>query len=162
VLGGQLSAAELGKSEIKDVADLCVNCHQCQSECPANVNIPKLMVETKAQFVSMNGLSMADWFLSRIDAVAGWASLIRPVANWALANRQMRWLLEKMVGLAQGRKLPQLASRSFLRQARRKRLTRPWRQSGRSVLYFVDVYANWFDVQLAEAVVRVLEHNGIS
>ncbi|MEZ6120427.1 MAG: hypothetical protein R3C28_28165 [Pirellulaceae bacterium] len=30
------------------------------------------------------------------------------------------------------------------------------------MLYFVDVYANWFDTQLGRAVVRVFEHNGIS
>jgi Fe-S oxidoreductase len=30
------------------------------------------------------------------------------------------------------------------------------------VLYFVDLYANWYDVQLAEALVAVLEHNNIA
>ena len=74
----------------------------------------------------------------------------------------MRWLLEKTLGIAQGRKLPRVASRSFLRRAARRRLTRPSRRSGQKVLYFVDVYANYFDPQLAEALVAVLEHNGIS
>jgi len=49
-----------------------------------------------------------------------------------------------------------------MRQAVRRRLTRPTRRSGRKVLYFVDIYANWFDVQLAEALVAVLEHNGVA
>ena len=39
---------------------------------------------------------------------------------------------------------------------------RPTRRTGRKVLYFVDVYANWYDVQLAEALVAVLEHNGVA
>ena len=29
-------------------------------------------------------------------------------------------------------------------------------------MYFVDLYANWFDVQLAKATVSVMQHNGIS
>ena len=29
-------------------------------------------------------------------------------------------------------------------------------------MYFVDVYANWFDTQVADALVAVMEHNGIS
>ena len=29
-------------------------------------------------------------------------------------------------------------------------------------MYFVDVYANWYDVQLAEALVAILEHNGVA
>jgi len=32
----------------------------------------------------------------------------------------------------------------------------------RKVLYFVDIYANWYDTQLAEAFVQVLKHNGIA
>ena len=74
----------------------------------------------------------------------------------------MRWLMEKTLGIAQGRKLPRVASRSFLRRAARRRLTRPARRSGQKVLYFVDVYANYFDPQLAEALVAVLEHNGVA
>jgi Fe-S oxidoreductase len=30
------------------------------------------------------------------------------------------------------------------------------------VLYFVDLYANWYDVELAEALVAVMEHNNIA
>ncbi len=74
----------------------------------------------------------------------------------------MRWLLEKTLGIAQGRKLPPVTSRSFLRRAARRRLTRPSRHGGQKVLYFVDLYANYFDPQLAEALVAVLEHNGLS
>jgi Fe-S oxidoreductase len=67
-----------------------------------------------------------------------------------------------MFGLAQGRKLPRLAPRSFLRTAQRRRWTRPPRHGGRRVLYFVDTYANWYDATLAEAVVKVLDHNGVA
>ena len=55
-----------------------------------------------------------------------------------------------MTGIAQGRKLPRLASRASS-AGRRRRLTRPTRRTGGKVLYFVDLYANWYDVQLAEA-----------
>ncbi|MFO0868050.1 MAG: FAD-linked oxidase C-terminal domain-containing protein [Pirellulales bacterium] len=162
VVTGQLAPAELAGEPLKAIADLCVNCHQCRLECPANVDIPKLVLETKAQYVAQRGLPSADWFTTRLDQVSQWASWIRPLANWCLGNRQSRWLLEKIFGLAQGRKLPRLAPRSFLRQAHRRRWTRPPRQGGRRVVYFVDTYANWYDVELAEAVVRVLNHNGVA
>jgi Fe-S oxidoreductase len=126
------------------------------------VDIPRLMRESKAAYVAANGLSLADWAMTRLDLLASLGSLIAPVANGTLANRQMRWLLEKTLGIAQGRKLPRLTSRPFLRRAARRRLTRPSRRSGQKVLYFVDVYANYFDPQLAEAMVALLEHNGIA
>lgn len=162
VLTGQLKAEELTTDHTKALIDTCVNCHQCRLECPAGVDIPKLVTEARSQYVVNNGLTQADWFLSRLDRVARWASMLRPLANWSLANRQMRWLLEKTIGIAQGRKLPRVAARSFLREAMRRKLTRSSKQTGRKVLYFVDTYANWFDVQLAEACVAVLEHNGAS
>lgn len=162
VLTGRLDANLLKTDQLKHVADLCVNCHQCRLECPANVDIPRLMTECKAQYVTTNGLSRSDWFLTRLESIASWASLVRPFANGALHSPLGRWMLEKMFGIAQGRKLPRIAARHFLRQAARRRLTRPTRRSGRKVLYFIDVYANWFDTQVAEALVAVMEHNGVS
>ena len=90
ILTGQLDATLLKSEALKQVADLCVNCHQCRLECPANVDIPRLMIECKAQYVADNGLTTADWFLTRLDRVAAWASLVRPVANWAVGSRTAR------------------------------------------------------------------------
>ncbi|MHB8971437.1 MAG: FAD-linked oxidase C-terminal domain-containing protein [Pirellulaceae bacterium] len=162
IVTGRLAPSTLEGDELKQLADLCVHCHQCRFECPANVDIPKLMVECKAQYVLTNGLRPADWFLAHLDWLGFWGSFFHPLTNWAIANRQMRWLIERLVGVAQGRKLPRFATSSFIRRAHRRRLTRPTRRTGRKVLFFVDVYANWHDVQLAEALVAVFEHNGIA
>ena len=162
ILTGQLDAQLIKTDEFKDVADLCVNCQQCRLECPAGVDIPKLMLEAKAAYVSNNGLKLRDWVVTRLDLFSSLGCNLSTVANWALGNRQARWLLEKVGGIAQGRKLPRFAPRPFMRRASRRRLTRPTRRSGRKVLYFIDTYANYHDPQLAEAMVAVLEHNGVS
>lgn len=162
ILTGRLDSDTLADEELKSIADLCVNCHQCRIECPASVDIPRLMVEAKAQYVTTNGLRLSDSMLTQLDRLARWSNRLRPLYNWAIGNRQMRWLMEKLFGVAQGRKLPRVARRNFLRIAQRRRLHRPLRHSGRKVVYFVDVFANWFDVPLAEATIDVLEHNGIS
>ncbi len=146
----------------KQVADLCVHCHMCRLECPANVDIPKLMLEAKATYVRTNGLPLHDRLLVRIDSLAALAGRIPAVANWALANPQARWLLEKLLGVAQGRKLPRLARRSFLKRATMRRLSQPVRRPVEKVVYFVDTYANHFDTQLADALIAVLRHNRVS
>jgi Fe-S oxidoreductase len=94
--------------------------------------------------------------------LAALAGRLPGISNWAIANGQARWLLEKFAGIAQGRKLPRLARRSFLRQSAMRRLNRPPRTSGEKIVYFVDTYANHFDTQLAESLVAVLRHNGIA
>jgi FAD/FMN-containing dehydrogenase/Fe-S oxidoreductase len=162
ILTGQLKPELIKSDDFKDVADLCVNCQQCRLECPAGVDIPKLMLEAKAAYVSNNGLPFRDWVVTRLDLFSAIGCVISPLANWALGNRQARWLLEKVGGIAQGRKLPRFSPRPFMRRAGRRRLTRPTRRSGLKVVYFIDTYANFHDPQLAEAMVAVLEHNGVA
>ncbi|MDZ4781489.1 MAG: anaerobic glycerol-3-phosphate dehydrogenase subunit C [Planctomycetia bacterium] len=162
VLAGELPADALLKEDVKAVVDLCVHCHMCRLECAAGVDIPKLMLEARGAFVVNNGLNVSDWLFSRIDQVSSLASSFSTVANWAIGNNIARWLMEKTFGVARGRKLPRWATRNFMRRASRRRLTRPTRRTDRKVLYFVDTYANYHDPQLAEALVAVLEHNGIA
>ena len=72
-----------------------------------------------------------------------------------------RWLLEKMFGVSRHRRLPAFTKRSFLRRAQRRGWTRKPRSARPRVAYFVDVFANYNDPGIAEAVVAVLHHNGI-
>ena len=162
ILSGDLAPEQLASEEFKSIADLCVNCQMCRLECPAGVDIPKLMLEAKAAYVADNGLRLGDWVVTRLDLFSSLGCLVSTFANWAVGNRQARWLMEKAGGIAHGRKLPRFAPRPFMRRASRRHLTRPTRRSGRKVLYFVDTYANYHDPQLAEALVAVLEHNGVA
>jgi len=162
ILTGRIELAQLTSEEFKAVTDLCVYCQSCRVECPAAVNVPRLMRESKGAYVLTNGAGPGDWAMTRLDMLSALGSLVAPATNWALTNRPMRWLMEKTLGVAQGRKLPRISSRSFIRRASRRRLNRPTRRSGSKVLYFVDLYANYYDPQLAEAMVAVLEHNGAS
>jgi len=162
VLTGTLPAGMLLEDACKEIVDLCVHCHMCRLECPAGVDIPKLMIEAKATYTTTNGQGLHDWLLTRVDTLCAVGSRFSRVANWAIANRPARWLMEKGLGIAQGRKLPRFSRQIFLQSASQRRLNRPQRSRTEKVLYFVDTYANFCDTQLAEALVAVMEHNGIS
>ncbi|MCA9133169.1 MAG: FAD-binding protein, partial [Planctomycetales bacterium] len=158
VLTGSLEAEHLESRELKAIADLCFNCHQCRMECPASVNIPKLVQEIKAQHVAGHGLTLSEKLLNRVDLLAAAGSRFPNIANWALKNGTMRWLLEKTFGIAGSRKLPQVTRRTFLRWAAREKLNRIERSAGRKVLFFVDQYVNWHNPLLGRALVEVLRH----
>ena len=162
ILTGRLDEESIASTDFKEVVDLCVNCHQCRLDCPASVDIPKLMVEAKAAHLAVTGMRPIDWTLARLDRFGAIGTRIPRLANWALSNKVMRFLFEKSFSLAQGRKLPRFARQNFLKQAARKKWTRPQRGDGPKVLYFVDLFANYHDTALAEATVNVLLHNGIS
>lgn len=162
ILSRRIDASAISGPELKAVADLCVNCHQCRIECPVGVDVPKQMIEAKAGFVATNGLKLKDHAVARIDLLSFIGSAFSSVGNWAIQNRQARFLIEKSLGIARSRKLPRFAARSFLRTAARLRLTRPTRRSGRKVVYFVDIFANYHDTALAQSLVEILEHNGVA
>jgi anaerobic glycerol-3-phosphate dehydrogenase C subunit len=161
IVTGELDVKELATDEFKSIADLCVNCHQCRVECPASVDIPKLMVEAKAQYFLKNGSSISDWMLTRLDWLYEFAGYVPNLTNRLLQSRVARWMLDKVVGIAQGRKLPLFSNTTFLRWAARQRLGRPSKQQSHKVVFFVDAFVNWNDVELGKAFVGVLKHNGV-
>lgn len=161
LMSGKLPIQLAESDELKEIADLCFHCHQCKIDCPASVDIPKLMVEIKAQYTATNGLRLNDRLLSRLDLLTALASRFPMVSNWGLENRYARWILEKTTGIAQGRRLPSIAKQPFMRWAAKNRLTRPNRGAGRKVLYLVDHYANWNNPLVGIALVEVLQHQNV-
>ena len=153
--------ALLASDAVREVADLCVNCKMCASECPSKVQIPRLMLEAKAANVARHGLRRGDWILARTESFASLGSALAPIVNQLMANPVARWLLERFFGVSRRRRLPPFAARSFLRLARQKGWTRKPRSARPRVAYFVDIFANYNDPLIAEAVVAVLHHNGI-
>lgn len=161
VVTGQLDPRSISSEAFRGIADLCINCHQCRLDCPASVDVPKLMVEAKAQHFAVNGLRLSDWCLTRLDWLYGVAGRMPRIANRLLRNRVARWLLDRLLGIAEGRKLPPFSTSSFSRWAHRKKLDRPGEPGTDKVVYFLDAYANWNDVELARAFVAVLQHNDV-
>jgi FAD/FMN-containing dehydrogenase/Fe-S oxidoreductase len=162
-IDGEINPRDLTSEPLKSLANLCFNCKQCQLECPANVDIPHLMIEARAAYVAANGLSRADWILSRAHSFGRLGSTVAPFANWALGNPAMRWLLDRFLGIARERKLPPFARRTFLRQSRRTHGDRKLLAPGsKPVVYFVDHFVNYHDPELGWAFVRILEHHGVT
>lgn len=161
VLSGQLNVDDLADDHAKQIADLCFNCHQCRMECPASVDIPKIVGELKAQYVATNGLPVSDVLMGRIDTVAAIAAQLPTLANLLMRGRISRWLAERMLGLSAARRLPPVVSETFLKHAARRRWTKPLPQGGLKVVYFVDHYANYHDPDIGRALGEILQHNSI-
>jgi FAD/FMN-containing dehydrogenase/Fe-S oxidoreductase len=151
----------LSSDDVREVADLCINCRMCARECPAHVNIPKLMLEAKAANTAAHGLDRTDWTLARTEGFAALASTFAGLANAALASHSLRWLVEKILGVSRKRHLPPFTTRSFLRRAARRGWTRRPRSRRPRIAFFVDIFANYNDPEIAEAIVAVLHHNGM-
>ena len=160
-LSGGVAAESLSAEAVRRIADTCFNCHQCRVDCAAGVDIPALVMELKAAHVAGNGLATSVWLRSRIDGLCAVGGRFAPLANRALANPQARWLIEKTLGIARGRKLPRFTGRRTMRWAARRGLTRPSRRGGQRVLYVLDTYARHHDPLLVQSFVAILERHGV-
>lgn len=160
-LTGDLPDHYLASPEFKRVADLCFNCRQCQFECPSSVDVPHLVQEMKAQYVAQNGLPRGVWLLTRAMDWGDWLNRAAPFLNPLLRQPAVRWLIERLFGVARQRKLPRIASRSFLSNVGVERTASPLTLGKHTVIYFVDHFANHHDTELAWACVQVLERQGL-
>lgn len=144
------------------VLESCFNCRQCQTDCPSGVDIPHLVIEARAQRVASVGLSKTGRLLSRIHVYANLSSRFAFFMNRLLKNQLFRKFLGRTIRLAPERRLPRFAGTPFLQSSR----VRSEENTGApgyhrpTVVYFVDYFANHHDPDLAEALCRILEHNG--
>jgi FAD/FMN-containing dehydrogenase/Fe-S oxidoreductase len=162
VATGMVDPRAWGSDELKANADLCIHCQLCRSECPSAVDVSSLMLEAKAAYVERHGLPPSDWIFSRLEVWARLGSRFPILTNFLLSRRRARALLERLLGVSRHRVLPRVHRSPFTRRAARLGLNQPRpHQAGPRVAYFLDLFANYYDHQLAEAVVAVLRHAGV-
>lgn len=163
VLEGDLPLETLTWESSRMLADYCIQCQMCRTECPSSVDTANLAFRCKSAYVSAHGLPLIEQIISNCEPISRYLSYFSCPSNWMLKNRTFRWLFEKIFDLPQGRKLPRLAAIAYLLTVRREnRQIGTQEPNERKVALFLDTYANFFDTRLAEAAVRVLEHNGIT
>ena len=161
ILAGQIAPDRVFEPPVKHVLDQCLGCTMCSLECPAGVNVAKLIRDLRASYVARHGLSPTEWGISRAELVSRLGSTLAPLANLLLDIASVRWLMDKFGGIDRRRRMPAFAARSFVRRTRHTRRREPTPTPTPRVAYFVDLFANYNDPELGDAVVAVLEHNGV-
>jgi anaerobic glycerol-3-phosphate dehydrogenase C subunit len=163
-LTGVLDEGVRSRDDFKRMADYCVNCKMCHLECPSAVNIPKLMLEAKAQYVAARGLTRTEYVLSRSELVSRMNSLFAPLVNPLMRAGWFCNLLEKATGIDRRRQMPRFALGSGHRHLLKRLRARSAEQDEPPmdrVAYFLDLFANYNDHHLADAVLDVLLHNRV-
>jgi len=159
---GQLDDALVGTDAFKSAIATCVNCKACHQQCPSAVNVPKLMLEARAQSAARLGLTFTEQLLAHSETMSALGALTAPLANLTMRQPWVRALFERVTGIDRRRPMPAFARGSFVRKARR--ILRRRRIEGDAVgrvAVFFNLYANYHDHELARAVVNVLHHNRV-
>ena len=149
------------------MTDLCINCKMCASECDAHVDIPRLMLETKRHAPRPTRLaSRPTGSPSRLEGLSRWGSNLPLILNFLLSRSGIRWGMEKLFGLFARHRMPRVRPTEF-HQGRpppgldAEATRRHGAEAKLRVAYFVDTFASYHDIGIAEATVRVLRHQGV-
>mgnify|MGYP000147401420 CR=1 FL=1 len=162
-ISGELDEDELYSERFQsEVLDLCVGCKGCASDCPTGVDLAKLKAEVKHQYHDEKGASLRSRLFANIDRLAALGSTFAPIANRAAELPGARWLMERTLGIARDRELPDF-SRESLEDwfAARGGSSVPAASADHKVVLFPDTYTNYSTPEVGKAAVRVLEAAGV-
>lgn len=116
-LAGQLGADAMTSDAMAQTMGLCVSCKGCRRECPTGVDMAKMKIEFRQQWILRHGLSVRDRLFAYLPHYAGWVGRIAPLASALirLRNRipQLARLTEAWLGLSARASLPAWSSRAF-------------------------------------------------
>ncbi|MBI5843305.1 MAG: anaerobic glycerol-3-phosphate dehydrogenase subunit C [Deltaproteobacteria bacterium] len=142
---------------VDDTLSYCTNCKRCEIVCPSDVRIADIIQKARHRHAK-SALRPRDFFMSRTDLAGSAATLFPSVVNAMTRNRAVKWGMDRLVGISDSAQMPKYASGTF----RRKFAKRADEQAkfSRKLVYFTGCYVNYFDHELGNNVVRVLNALG--
>lgn len=157
-LSGQLGKDAFLSNEMKQAMSLCVGCKSCKRECPTGVDMARMKMEFQHHHAATFGLSLRDRLVGWLPRYARFAARISPLLNAGNRIRPLRWLMEKGVGFAAARPLPEWR--------------KPWEETGipsrpedvkgdgLDLMLFGDTFNRAFEPENLLAAERVLKAAG--
>lgn len=157
------------------VVDQCYLCDLCYlTKCPYvpphewNVDFPHLMLRTKAVKFKKGDTRFRDKLITSTDLVGKTASMpvINSLVNGGNKNSAIRGLLDSTLGIHKDAKLPEYASKTA-RQRHQAQIFDPAAskqaepESNGKVTLFTTCYCNYNEPDVADSVIRILQHNNV-
>ncbi len=155
LISGAVAPKGLYRKSLRRVMAQCINCGSCHLECPSNVNIPKLAMEAKAQYVRLYGPAWSEWLTAQVEPAARLSRALDPLASVVATHPPAAGLAARCMGLA-----PQRGITRFDRRPLASRVPRKITGNGLRVIYYAGCYAAYIRPALGEAAVSVLGRMG--
>jgi len=153
------AALNAGEGSFTDPAlaaamDLCVSCKACKKECPSAVDMTLIKTEYLAQRLAVSGVPLRTRLFGGAPLwLHRWPRLLRAAIRLRNSVAPFAAVVEKTLGIAARRSLPEPAAAPFAERAATS-------GSRGDVVLFVDTFARHFDPDIADAAAMVLERAG--
>ncbi len=155
LISGEINADYTNSVELLKVLNYCLVCRMCFIECPTNVNIPKMVLQARADFVKKMGQPFSDYVMMSVPFTLRLGSITSFIADRFLNVTFLRSIMQRTFGLDRRIKIPR-----FQREEIKNWSRSPIRYNGK-VVYFVGCFARWVEPDIGRATVNVLAKNGV-
>jgi glycerol-3-phosphate dehydrogenase subunit C len=145
-----------GQPSLESSVDYCSGCGLCTMACPQGVKIAELNAHARHQVKHQNGVKLRDKLIARPTVLGRLGTPVAPLANLTLKLGPARAIAERTLGVHRDAPLPRFAGRRFGSWA--KRHEGP--SSGTKIVFFHGCGTEYYEPDVGEKVVAVLEHNG--
>ncbi|MGH3638737.1 MAG: FAD-binding and (Fe-S)-binding domain-containing protein, partial [Mycobacterium sp.] len=154
--------AALGDERLHEILDLCLMCKACKAECPLGVDIAKLKSETLSHYHDMHGIPLRSRIFGSIRSLNRIGSAFGPLANLSGRNRLVRRAMDRSIGIAARRPMPQYKFRNLMRwYSRHGRHRQPSVNIG-TVNFLADSFTSYTEPHIGRAAISLLQQSGWS
>jgi glycerol-3-phosphate dehydrogenase subunit C len=136
--------------------DYCSGCGLCTLACPQGVKIAELNAHARHELKLRKGVSLRDRLIARPTVLGRLGLPVAPLANASLKIRPARALAERTLGIHRDAPVPRFSRHRFSTWAKHHQGPK----TGRRVVYFHGCGTQYYEPDVGEKVVAVLEHNG--
>ncbi|MGZ8217305.1 (Fe-S)-binding protein [Methylomagnum sp.] len=155
-LNGELGTLPFTDPALAEAMDLCVSCKGCKRECENAVDMAAIRIEYLAQRQAHTGPSLRTKLLAGLPRWLHRWPWLGKLTAWRNRTPWLAALGETWLGIAARRRLPEPAPHSFHAPA-----AAPESVGGtREVVLFVDTFTHYFEPDIADAALAVLNAAG--
>ncbi len=155
-------------AERQNVIDLCWGCKLCEVKCPYTprdghefqLDFPRLILRARAvEARAKGGVGLRQKMLGNPDLLGKIGAKAPGLANWACRSPFQRAMMEKMLGIHRGKRLPDFAGETFEAWIARIGLPPAPAEPAAKVAIFQTCFVNYYNPAPGRAAVSVLAKN---
>jgi FAD/FMN-containing dehydrogenase/Fe-S oxidoreductase len=157
MMAGEVLRGGFREPAVKEALDLCLSCKGCKGDCPVHVDMATYRAEFFARYYEGRMRPLRGYAFGYLDRWARVATHAPSLFNALSQGAITAGIAKHLLGVAPQRRLPRLASRSFVAGFRGRAADGDARPE---LLLWPDTFNNYFHPEVAHAAVTVLEAAG--